>query len=115
MNRDIKAYYYPRESFADLWRLYYRYGGARVGNFKKHRKLTAWRQMVPPLFFLVLLSLGLLSPIYNQFFELLILVVGVYCTANFFFSLKASIERKRIVVAPLLVSAFFCMHFGYAI
>jgi succinoglycan biosynthesis protein ExoA len=60
-NKDIVAYYYPRDNIRDLSRLYFRYGGAKAGNLLKTKNLTAWRQWVPPVFLATIVLLAVLS------------------------------------------------------
>ena len=114
MNKDIKAYYYPRETFVDQWRLYYRYGGARVGNFLKHRALTSWRQAIPPLLLLSLVVSGSLALLDFLFSYVLLAIAVVYCGVNALVSARITINRRRVILTPLLICTFFCMHFGYA-
>lgn len=82
LNKDIVACYYPRESFVDFWRLYFRYGGARAGNFLKHKSLTSWRQVVPPLFLLTIAISAVLSLVDSRFLYLLVAALAVYAAAN---------------------------------
>src|SRR2546428_3514787 len=46
----IPVYYKPRGTFPDLWRVYFRYCGARAGYALKHGRFTSWRGLVPPPF-----------------------------------------------------------------
>lgn len=95
-NKDIVAYYYPRDNFKDLWKLYFRYGGAKAGNFLKRGSLTAWRQLVPPSFLLSLLVLPILGAISDMFLLLWVSVVGVYLIANSGASLHAALNSREL-------------------
>ncbi len=77
-NKDIVAYYYPRDNLKDLWKLYFRYGGAKAGNLIKRGRLTAWRQFVPPLFILSLIFFPILGVFYSTFLYIWAFIVGCY-------------------------------------
>ena len=111
----IVAQYKPRESFIDFFRLYYRYGGAKMGILLKHKRLTSWRQTVPPLMLLGLVVLGvgcLLAP----WVRLPLLgLAGTYLLANAFISVRAAFQQRKAYLVPLLFGTFIVMHFGYAL
>lgn len=94
LKKEIVAYYYPRNNFKDLRKLYFRYGGAKAGNLIKRRKLTAWRQVVPPAFLLILVTLPVLG-IFNKFsFYLWLLITGSYIITDTVVSLYLSFDLK---------------------
>lgn len=100
LNKDIVAYYYPRDNFIDLWRLYFRYGGAKAGNVIKRGRLTAWRQFVPPTFLLSLILLPILEIVNKSFLYLWFLISGSYIIADFAVSLYLSLlNRKSLIVS----------------
>lgn len=115
LDKDISAYYYPRETFFDFWRLYHRYGGARAGNLLKHKKLTSWRQVTAPLFLLTLVVSAALSLFDNRYLYLLVAVLAAYLTASVSVSAAIGIGHKKPHLVPLLMCAFACMHFGWAL
>ncbi|OGF50366.1 MAG: hypothetical protein A2231_02410 [Candidatus Firestonebacteria bacterium RIFOXYA2_FULL_40_8] len=113
LNKDIIAYYYPRESFLDFWKLYFHYGEARAGNIIKTKKLTSWRQSVPPLLIIsLLLTLigGLFSIVLIYIF---ISIVGLYLVLDLIISGIVSFNKKQARLLPLLFIAFPCMHFSW--
>jgi GT2 family glycosyltransferase len=115
LNKDIVAYYYPRETFRDFWKLYFRYGGARAGNLLKHRKLTSWRQAVAPLFLLAIAMSAVLSLIDSRFIYLAGIVLGGYLVTNLAGSIAIGVKRKKLWLVPLVACAFACMHFGWGL
>lgn len=115
LNKDIVAYYYPRETFTDFWKLYYRYGGARAGNVLKHGKLTAWRQAVPPLFLLTIAALSVISVVDFRFLYLAATMLGIYVVMNLAVSTAIGFMRKKPWLVPLVAFAFACMHFGWGL
>ncbi len=115
LDKDIAAYYYPRERFLDFWKLYYRYGGARAGNFLKHKALTSWRQTIPPLFLLIVVISAALSIVDYRFVYLSLAILAVYLAASVLVSTAIGFERRKLYLVPLLACAFACMHFGWAL
>ena len=51
LDHTIRVQYFPRETFAALARQYFAYGRGRARTTRKHRRVTSWRQVLPPLFF----------------------------------------------------------------
>lgn len=115
LNSKIESCFYPRETFSDFWRLYYRYGGARAGNLIKHKSLTSWRQVVPPVFLFAIVGSALLS-LFNFFFVcILFLILSTYVTVSLLISFVIAMKNKKLVLVPFLMCAFSCMHFGWAL
>lgn len=119
LNHEIHAYCYPREGLSDLWRLYFRYGGAHAGNFLKARRLPL-RRAVPPVF-VGSLALGLLlSPLDARIFASWIGLVSTYVAADVIFSARIAVKgakQERVgiwVLFPRLVGIFPTMHFARA-
>jgi len=115
LNKNIIAYYYPRDNFKDLWKLYFRYGGAKAGNLIKRKKLTAIRQIVPPSFLVSVIILILLSFLTRYVFYLLIFIVSSYFILNCTFSLSLIFKRKKLRLFPLLLLSFPIVHFSWAL
>lgn len=114
LNKDIVAYYYPRDNFRDLWKLYFRYGGAKAGNLIKNKKLTALRQLVPPAFLMSIVFLTLLSVFNLYFLYLLLLLLGIYTLADLLVSTYLSVQHKKLSLSPRLFIAFSILHFSWA-
>lgn len=115
LNTEIEACFYPRETFGGFWNLYYRYGGARVGNLMKHKSLTSWRQTVPPVFLFTVVSATVLTLIEYRFAYLLGVILAAYLVGSILISTAIAIKNRKLVLIPLLMCAFACMHFGYAL
>ncbi len=115
LNKDIVAYYIPRDNLKDLWRLYFRYGGARAGFFLKH-KILRWRQVVPILFVSTLIMLLILALISNNpvIFFIWSSLLGIYFLADIIVSVTLSLGQRDIYLFPFLVLVFPCMHFAWA-
>lgn len=126
---DIVAYYYPRGSLKDLARLYFRYGGAKAGNLLKRGRLTASRQLVPPLFLFTLVMLPVLGIFDRLTLLLWFALLAAYLLATLLFSLHAALlrqdmagrpepaepaSRRRLAVFPRLLCVFPVMHISWA-
>jgi glycosyltransferase involved in cell wall biosynthesis len=116
MDAGITAYYHPRDSFGDLWRLYFRYGGAKAGNLKKRRRLTATRQMVPPLFLLALVFLPPLGAFEGWFLRLWTITALLYAATDVTVSLltATTLQGPRLRLFGLLIRIFPVMHVAWA-
>lgn len=114
LDTGIVVGYYPRETLPALWRLYFRYGGARAGNFLKHGNLTSWRQIVPAAFVLVLMMLGMLSVVSRPALVVFCALLALYTASDLAVAASISASNRNLKVWPWLCAAFPCMHFGWA-
>jgi glycosyltransferase involved in cell wall biosynthesis len=115
LDAGIVVNYYPRESLAGLWRLYFRYGGARAGNLLKHGNLTSWRQVVPAAFLLSLASLGALSLVSPAARLAFWALLSLYVASDLAVSTAITARVRKPRPWPFLCAAFPCMHFGWAL
>ena len=115
LDAGIIVNYYPRESLAGLWRLYFRYGGARAGNLLKHGNLTSWRQVVPAAFLLTLGSLAALSLFSRAALLAFCALLGLYVVSDLAVSAVIAGRTCKPGLWPFLCAAFPCMHFGWAL
>lgn len=115
LDATIHVHYEPRETFGDFWRIAFRYGGARAGNLLKHRRLTSWRQIVPPVFLLGLVGLGALAVADRRAAAVLGAVTAAYGLVDGAVSLALSRRGRQKGVLRRLLLAFPCMHFGWAL
>ncbi|HYM69380.1 MAG TPA: glycosyltransferase family 2 protein [bacterium] len=106
--------YYPRERLGELWRLYFRYGGARAGNLLKHGNLTSWRQVVPAAFVATLVVLALLSVVSRWALAGLGAVLGLYLACDAAVAASVCLGSRKWALWPWLAAAFPCMHFAWA-
>jgi glycosyltransferase involved in cell wall biosynthesis len=115
LDKDIVAHYYPRETFLDFWKLYFRYGGGRAGNFLKHGRLTSWRYIVAPLFILCIVGLTVATALDHVLGVPLIGLLGTYAVADSVVSFRLVRKQKKLALFPRLLLAFPCMHFAWAL
>lgn len=114
LNPGIKAYYSTRDTLKSLWDLYFRYGGARAGNLLKHKRLTSWRQSVPPAMLAALVISGLLSIPFVYPRYVFIAILSLYLLASAASSASLTLKARKPKLTPIVFSAFFCMHFGWS-
>jgi len=110
----IKSCYFPRASFAALWRQYFNYGRGKVRTISKHGRPSSWAQLAPAGFVvLVLASLALWAAL-PAFGWILWAVVGSYAIAASTASVAIG-HRYGWGFVPLLPLVFLMMHTGYGL
>jgi len=115
LDKDILAYYIPREQLSGLARLYFRYGGARAGFMLKWKTYTGSRQLIPPLFVATILLLPLLfvfSPLW--FYLWFFLLISYFC-GDLLASLSVVKKTKQWSLLLRLLLIFPTMHFSWAL
>lgn len=104
--------YYARDSFAKLWKLFYQYGLYKPLVARKLGRPATRRQLVPPLFVLVLIGgavVGALNSLVGLFWmSFVILYVGT----SYHFARK---EQMTLFKTVGLMWAFFLMHISYGV
>ncbi|MEK6530947.1 MAG: glycosyltransferase family 2 protein [Deltaproteobacteria bacterium] len=100
LNADISAYYYPRDTISGLSRLYFRYGGAKAGLLLKRGRLTAWRQFVPPTFFLSSVFMPVLGMAFAPFYYLWLFMISLYLGLDALVSLRLGLRHRGEINAP---------------
>lgn len=113
LNKDIIIGYYPRDNFKDLSKLYFRYGGARAGNLIKSKKLTSIRQLVAPLFIIIIFTLLFLTFVNYYFFYLLISILSIYLLTDMTVSIYLGFKNKDLLLVPFIIVSFPCLHFPW--
>jgi succinoglycan biosynthesis protein ExoA len=111
---EIRSYYLPRDTLAGLWEQFYQYGYWKVAVIKKHRLPAAIRQLAPPLFIAVLLTLtviGLVSPA-AMLIEFALLMAYLVAAASAAITARASYQPTSLV---LVILSLMCMHFSYGL
>jgi len=113
---DIVSFYYARETYAKLLKMYLQYGYFRVLTVKKIGKIIGFRQLIPAIF-IASLTLNLLLSLFSlTFFALFLFELAFYLFVNIFVSLLISIQKKKLLFFPSLILAFIVIHsaYGYA-
>ncbi len=104
----IKSVYYPKDTYAGLFKQYYNYGLWKVAVIKKHKKPARIAHLIPMLFVIFLVGFGLLSIISPFALYTFLGVVFVYLTLNSWFSCTG----KHWSVADVMW-AHFVIHIAY--
>jgi succinoglycan biosynthesis protein ExoA len=115
LNISIAVGYFPRETITEQFRLYYRYGIARVGNFKRNGRFTSWRQLVAPGFVAALVVLGVSSFFSHSIFMAFGCLVIFYGAADFTISLEIALRHKNLRAFIPLILIFPSMHFAWGL
>jgi glycosyltransferase involved in cell wall biosynthesis len=50
LDHNLRVTYFPRRTFSALAQQYFAYGRGRARTTRKHRRVTSWRQVIPPVF-----------------------------------------------------------------
>lgn len=109
----LRAYYCPRETFAALWRQYWRYGYWKTAMLKKSPQALRPRQVISPMFVLALL-LGCLGALASHAIALLLAaMVLLYLLAGFLFAARQALPERRWPLIPGIMSACFIMHVAW--
>jgi GT2 family glycosyltransferase len=110
----IKSHYYTRSSLRKLWSQYFQYGFWKVQMLRKHPRSVRVRQLVPPLFVLILLLSGALSAISSLAAWVFALVVTGYLSLSLAFSFSIA-ARKGWRYFPILPVIFACLHLSWGL
>ena len=108
----VKYVYYVRGQFGKLFKQYFHYSFWRIPVLRKHKKPTAPRQMVPPLFFLAMIVLAVVGIWLRQ--PLVALALPAAYAAALLAIAISVIPRQGPAVAALVPLAMAAMHVAYA-
>ncbi len=112
MSKDIQCTYFSRGSLGKLWRQYFQYGFWRIRTLQKHKRPASPRQLVPLLFILSLLSLGLAGLTWKLFWIVLAVEAILYFLALGIGALDVG-RKSGWRYAPLAPIVFAILHFAY--
>jgi succinoglycan biosynthesis protein ExoA len=112
LDNSIRVEYLPRETLGQLAMQYFRYGQGRAYTTVKHRHITSYRQVAPPLLVIALFASLALS----FFFPLSLTVWGGYLVALLASALFTWPRRKIPLETRWLMSiCFFLMHTAWGL
>lgn len=112
LDPEIRSVYFPRESFASLWRQFFDYGVYKIRVMQKRRSVARVSHVVPAIFVLALAAGALLTILFRRPI-FLASVVGTYGIANGAAMLGA--VRDEPSVLPVLPAAYGTMHIAYGL
>jgi succinoglycan biosynthesis protein ExoA len=111
--RHVVNHYYPRKSYAALFRQYFAYGRGRARTFCRHGRLLSARPMVPFLalmMFSMLAGIALLEPGLVPFLYGLAVLYAALVLAE---AIRAS-RRTELRLFPRVACIFPILHFAHA-
>lgn len=107
---EIALDYYVRSNYSGLMKQFYQYGYWKVFVNTKHKTITTWRQLIPPVFVLYLFSivfLPFLPFLFTLFYSLPFIL---YLILLVFVSLRCA-KKSTSVLA--FIRTFIILHFSY--
>jgi succinoglycan biosynthesis protein ExoA len=119
----IVSWYWPRASLAGLFRQYFQYGFWKVAVIRKHRRLAAWRNLVPSLSLVVGAALVLCavganlagsSAWLNTFLVAWGSLAALYAMTSLCFAVTVASKNGwgMLLVMPVVFATY---HFSYAL
>lgn len=111
---DVRSRYYSRSNFKSLWRQYFQYGYWKVRVLQLHPKQMSVRQFVPFVFVSTVILFALLSLFSFVGVIALVMILGLYLTANLFAAAQSA-SRLNIRALPFLSLSFAILHFAYGL
>ncbi|MBN2313194.1 MAG: glycosyltransferase family 2 protein [Sedimentisphaerales bacterium] len=112
MSKDIQSTYFSRGSLDKLWRQYFQYGFWRIRTLQKHKRPAGLRQLVPLMFVLSLLALGLAGLVWKPFWMALAVEAILYLLALIMGALDIG-RKSGCRYAPIAPIIFAIVHFAY--
>lgn len=107
---EIALDYYVRSNYSGLMKQFYQYGYWKVFVNTKHKTVTTWRQLIPPVFVLYVFSIVFLPflPFLFTFFYSLPFIL--YLILLVFVSLRCA---KKSTSVFAFIRTFIILHFSY--
>jgi succinoglycan biosynthesis protein ExoA len=108
----VRYKYYVRDRVGRLFRQYFQYGFWRIPVIRKHRRPTTLRQIVPSLFFLVMLALFIAGLAMRQ--PIVAFAMPAAYAAVLLGVGLSLVPRLGLATASLVPVALATLHLGYA-
>jgi len=109
----VKSIYYVRNSPIKLFKQYFQYGFWRWRVLKKHKIQISYRQMIPSLFILLLITSALVGFIIRNNMAAFI-IPSIYLGTIAIVSLKI-VKKESLKIGILFIQAVVILHFSYGI
>ncbi len=114
MSKSIHSTYFSRGSLSKLWKQYFQYGFWRIRTLQKHKKPAAFRQLVPLIFVVSILLLGVSGIFWNTCLYLLGIELILYVLGLIVGSLDVG-RKSGWQYAPVVPVVFIILHFAYGL
>ena len=112
MSKAIQSTYFSRGSLRKLWKQYFQYGFWRIRTLQKHKRPATLRQLVPLVFILSLLFLGLACLAWRALWLLLAVEATLYAMGLVIGAVDVG-RKAGWRYAPAAPLAFAILHFAY--
>ncbi|MBN4072124.1 glycosyltransferase family 2 protein [Flavobacteriales bacterium AH-315-E23] len=110
LDTDISAVYHVRASFGKLFSQYFQYGYWKVYVNKIHRTITTFRQLVPLIFVLFLITFIPLAFLHDIFLKLLVVGLVFYFAGAFVSAFSSSVHPVQLI---RIIASFIILHVSY--
>lgn len=110
---EIAITYYARPSLSKMTSMFFQYGLYKPFVYAKLKHITTLRQLVPFLFVLSIIVLGILGIFTSFFWYLLLIEVSIYLLTLFLVSVFIAIKRNFLKGIFILPVVFSCIHLSY--
>ena len=113
LDPSIKSVYFARATLPELIRQYWRYGYWKWRMLRRYPDTLRWRQALPPLFVLSLVSLVVLSIVFPFARILLAVELILYSSIMVLAGFRAALREQNAYLLPGLPLAIFAMHLAW--
>lgn len=111
----IQSVYYARPNLISLAAQYWRYGFWKARMIRRHPKTLRWRQLLPPLFVISLIILGLFSIVYPAALWVLVLELGLYGVVLLIAGIQLVVKKRDIIMIFGVPLAIATMHITWGV
>lgn len=111
----IQSVYYARPTLISLAAQYWRYGFWKARMIRRHPKTLRWRQLLPPLFVISLIILGLFSIVYPAALWVLVLELGLYGVVLLIAGIQLVVKKRDIIMIFGVPLAIATMHITWGV
>jgi succinoglycan biosynthesis protein ExoA len=109
----IHSVYISRATLRQLFSQYWRYGYWKGRMIRRYPNTLRWRQLLPPLFVLGILSLAILSLWFPVLWWLLLAVMGIYLLILMLAGVLMARKKHDGMLVFGLPLSIGCMHFAW--
>jgi len=113
LDPQIRSVYFARADLPGLARQYWRYGYWKAQMLKRYPGSLKLRQALPPLLVSGLAVLLILSLAIEGLWPLFLLAAGLYLIVLLGIGIQIAIQKKDIIMIPLVAVATLSMHFAW--
>lgn len=109
----IRSVYFARPDLPSLATQYWRYGYWKAQMLKRYPGSLKMRQALPPLLVSGLVILLVLAIAFTGMRPLFLMATSLYLFALLGIGTQIAIQKKDIIMIPLVAAAVACMHFAW--